>query len=424
MKNIFKLVIILLLLANNSCNKANETKKQKVTKNASQKSITSTLTNAKTNSEGTFIFSNNEETIINWTEWNTDPSQNKLKFSFYNKNTNKFDKEQLVTPALGLQLHTESMAKIGITKTGTLYAIYRKKSKKSKSRYGGILYYSISEDKGITWTKEKRLVENIKSTSQSFFDIALLPDGEIGIIWLDSRKPIHENHKGKTLYFAKSAKEKGFENEKPIAGSTCECCRTDIFVDKYNTIHIAYRNLIDPKEELFDGFGTTEIRDMYYLSSNNNGDNFTKPQPISNDNWHINGCPHTGPSLAFTNKQLGVVWFSGASHNNGLFFTTKTNDTFNEKKKISIEGRHPQMISLNNNFYVVYETYYEKDNKGYTKIILETIKNNTSIKKQEISDPKTNNSHAVISKIKNKGILISWVNENTRNPKIQYKTIY
>ncbi len=384
------------------------------------------LSDSKENTEGVYMFTNKEKTIACWTEWHKDSAKNILNFAYFNTQTNRFDKAISVKESLGLQMHAESMAKIGITKKGALYAVYRRKSKNSKSRFGGKLYYSISENKGKTWSAEKHLVSNENSASQSFFDIAILSDGELGIIWLDSRKPIHKNRSGKTLFFAKTKNNVGFVSEKPIAGSTCECCRTELFVDKLGNIHVAYRNKIEKGEYFYnDSFGQSQIetRDMFYTMSSDNGKSFSPTIPVSLDNWYIQGCPHTGPSLASSSDgNLGAAWFTGANEA-GMFFTKKNKNDFNDKLLIDKDGKHPQMIAVNNKYYITYEVYYEKEGKGYSKINLKTIENNKIISSSEISKPLTDNNHPVLIKIDNKKILIAWVNTDVRTPKICYRLL-
>ncbi len=421
MKSI-KLVLILFVMVLYSCNKETlQTSSKKNNKNKEATKIFNKLTNPKLKSEGAYFFNGNNEIIVNWTETHKEPNSNLLKMAFFNTKTNRFNNEITIPTSKGLQLHAESMAKVGKTRNGTLFAFYRRRSKNPASRFGGAMFYSFSNDNGKTWSEEKKLVTDKTSTSQSFFDIALLSDGEIGIIWLDSRKPIDKDHKGKTLYFAKTNSNlKVVENEKPIAGSTCECCRTEIFTDSKGVIHIAYRNIIDNKEPGFTGDDKTEIRDMYYLSSINNGVDFTKPIPLSKDNWHFYGCPHTGPSLAESKGVLGAIWYTGAPENDGIFFIKKEGDTFNNKTLLTKTGYHPQMVADNNGFYTVYEEYYENEGKGYNLIQLEIIKNSKK-NKLEISEKFTENDHPVITKINEDLLLIAWVNKNTRIPKIIYR---
>jgi len=377
------------------------------------------LTERSVNSEGVFLFTSKEHQLINWTEHGKDKKETNLKFAFFNSKKNAFEQVITVTPAKGLQLHAESMAKVGITKKGILYAVFRVKSRNSKSMYGGTVYFTTSIDRGITWSDKQPLVTNIASTSQSFFDITQLANGELGISWLDNRK-LHKNKQGQTLYFAKTDESNTFQNEIPLEGSVCQCCRTDIEVEHNGTIKIAFRNLISPTET---GFPTTlsdkntEVRDMYFVTSNDHGENFNKSTPIHIDNWQVNGCPHTGPSLASNTTEWGTVWFTDAEGNSGIFFKTSIT---NNKYLISKTGSHPQMTAINDKYYIVFEEYYEIENKGYTKIVMQTWSANSLLNTTEISTPKTTNDHAVIKAINADELLISWINTDTRNAVVQY----
>ena len=379
-------------------------------------------TNKDVNSEGVFLFTSDEEQLISWTEHGKNKKETTLKFAFFNSKKDRFEQPITVTPANGLQLHAESMAKVGTTKQGILYAVFRVKSPNSKSMYGGTVYYTTSIDRGVTWSNKQQLVTDPTSTSQSFFDIEQLTNGVLGISWLDNRK-LHKDRQGQTLYFAKTDASNKFQNEIAVEGSVCQCCRTNIEVSTNGTIQIAFRNLIEPAEFYFPSNlvdTKTEVRDMYISTSNNNGITFNKSTPVYNDNWQVNGCPHTGPSLANNTNECGAVWFTDASNSPGIFFKTTTSNT---KQLVSETGHHPQMIAANGNYYIVFEEYYEVDNKGYTKIVMQTWNTTSLLKTTEISTPKTNNDHAVIKEIKNSKLLISWVNTDTRNSVIQYVII-
>ena len=154
--NYFKITLVLLLIVFISSCKDEKIIVKKDNTNIKTDSIYK-LTNSKANSEGVFLFKTASEILINWTEWSKIKDNNVLKFAFFNKQTNKFEKEITVLPSAGLQIHAESMAKVGITKNGIIYAIYRKKSKNNASRFGGFLYYSLSKDKGVTWSDEKKI---------------------------------------------------------------------------------------------------------------------------------------------------------------------------------------------------------------------------------------------------------------------------
>ena len=40
---------------------------------------------------------------------------------------------------------------------------------------------------------------------------------------------------------------------------------------------------------------------------------WTKPIPVFNDNWKIEGCPANGPKTANYNNNLTVVWYTEAN---------------------------------------------------------------------------------------------------------------
>lgn len=88
----------------------------------------------------------------------------------------------------------------------------------------------------------KTLVTDTAGYDQRYYDIALLPNGEAGIIWLDNRKTVTKEGPG--LYFATTNGKNGFENARLISQLCCQCCRTDLFVDKKENVHVLYRGII------------------------------------------------------------------------------------------------------------------------------------------------------------------------------------
>jgi len=347
--------------------------------------------------------------ILSWSEEIDSLKTNVLKFKIFNVTTNKFSEAITVAPSTGMQAHHESMAKVAMSSEGILYAVFRIEDKNPKRRFAGSVYYSISEDQGENWSVKRKLVEEKGAVSQSFYDIELLPDGELGLCWLDSRK-LEKDKDGSTLYFAKSSSNLGFVNEKPIAGSTCQCCRTDIFVGINNTINVAFRNITEGS-----------IRDMYRTASTDNGETFSSPVPMGKDNWKIDGCPHTGPSFADNSKELAVTWFTGADSGMGIFFKKLTDEIsiYEDKTLITTVGRHPQMKALpNGDYYIVYEDFYKVENLILNNIVFHTIKSDGTETKKVLSSYNTKNDHAVLHKISNNELLIAWVTYVNNSSKI------
>jgi hypothetical protein len=364
---------------------------------------------------GAYLSSDSKNSLfLNWSEEIDTSKTNILKYKMFDVKTNRFGKEFVIPSSKGMQSHHESMSKIGKTLDGTLYAIFRFATPNPKSRFAGSIYYAFSKDDGINWSQKIKLVDNVNAVSQSFYDLALLPNGELGITWLDSRK-LKTKVEGSTLYFATTKNGNGFQNNKSIAYSTCQCCRTDIYIENEENIHIAFRNITEGS-----------IRDMYSVTSKDNGTTFSNPKIMGLDDWKIDGCPHTGPSLSGNSKELAVVWFTGAKGGSGIFYKKLTDETsFLENKMLISEfGKHPQMITLDNgDSYIVFEEFYLLEEKPYSAIILQSLNNDGTKKEIKISQPNTTNDHAVIGKLNENSILISWTHTVNGRSQIVYKTI-
>src|SRR5436190_1839637 len=138
------------------------------------------------------------------------------------------------------------------------------------------------------------------------------PHGEIGIIWLDNRKTTTKE--GSALYFASTNGKNGFEGGRLIAEPCCQCCRTDLYVDKKGGIHALFRGIVQDS-----------IRDMVHIASTDGGNTFSIPKRINEDNWVLNGCPHTGPAMTENNEGIHFAWFTGGK-NKGCYYTKTTDD--------------------------------------------------------------------------------------------------
>jgi hypothetical protein len=395
MKN---LRIFLILFAFISCEK--ETVKNEIVSTQIEN-----ISDVSVDSECAFLSrGSQEEVFLTWTEELI--TGNVL---VYKKFVNDmFQSKITIDATVGLQSHHESMAKIAKTKEGVLYCLFRISAPTEYNKYGGALFYTISKDDGNTWSEKVKLISDVKSSSQSFYDLAQLENGELGLTWLDNRFSTKEK-RGSTLFFTSTDGITGFKKEKPIAFNTCQCCRTDLKVDNGEVI-IAFRNIIDGG-----------IRDMFYLTSNDNGKNFTQPKRISVDIWEIDGCPHTGPTIASDNNKTGVVWFTAGQGNRGLFFAEKNNsqDGFEKRIQISKNGTHPQMVTSKGNYYIVYDEYYSLDDTTFQQIKL--LKKNTfaADKIIEVTPKGTMNTHPVVEKINKNQLLVSWTNLDKVKKRIQ-----
>ena len=252
-----------------------------------------------------------------------------------------FGAATVIPSSNNIEPHSENLPKIIFKPSGEIIALWGAANPNPKNKYSGLIFYAQSFDDGKTWSKPKTLVNDTTSFDQRYYDVALLPNGEAGIIWLDNRKTTTKE--GSALYFASTEGKNGFQHGRLISQPCCQCCRTDLFVDSKGGIHALYRGIIQDS-----------IRDMVHIVSNDGGKIFSSPQRISNDNWVISGCPHTGPAMTENKNGLHFAWFTGGK-NAGCFYTKSTNNgnSFMMHDSISALGSHPQMAALQNGELVV-----------------------------------------------------------------------
>ncbi len=353
-------------------------------------------------SQAVFLTLDNKGTpLLVWSSADTDSGQYLLSFKQYDKQNASFGKAQKVEQTKGMQAHHESMAKIAVKQNGDMLAVYRRENKASKRRFAGDLFFVESSDNGSSWSDEKKLVTDTTSGSQSFYDLARLANGEIGITWLDSRKL--EKDDGSSIFFNQTSSLGGFKSEVGVQGSTCQCCRTELQVDKYGKLNIAFRDIINDS-----------IRDMVYVYSDDNGSTFSKGKRISVDNWMIRGCPHTGPTIASNDTQRATAWFTMGG-GKGVYFTVgeSSQTTSPTRTLIDKNATHPQMIWAKNHFYLVYELRLSSKGKAYRQVVVTIIDKQGEIYKTiNVSEPGVDSQMPVIAPLDSQSLIVAWVDKN------------
>lgn len=272
-------------------------------------------------------------------------------------NGKAFDRPVIIPNSENIQPHGENLPKIIFKPSGEIIALWGAPSTQSKNKYAGMVFYAQSFDEGKSWTTSRPLTTDTSSNDQRYYDVALLPTGEVGIIWLDNRKT--SDREGSALYFAATNGKDGFQNEKRIAESCCQCCRTDLFIDSKGGIHTLYRGIIKDS-----------IRDMVHAVSTDGGKTFSTPKRISEDNWVIDGCPHTGPAMTENKTGLQFAWFTGGKEK-GAYFTSSQNNgaSFTNRNAISRLGSHPQLTALESGeLVIVWDETTTTGNNVYKRI--------------------------------------------------------
>lgn len=310
--------------------------------------------------------------------------------------------------------HGENMPKIIFKPNGEIVAAWGSANPNPKNAYSDLVYYCKSFDNGKSWTRAEKLVTDTAGYDQRYFDMAIMANGEVAMIWLDNRKKT--NREGSALYIAETKGNSGFENAKLITEPCCPCCRTDLYVDSKKNIHIVYRAIINDS-----------IRDMEHTVSTDNGQTFSTPERISKDNWVINGCPHTGPAMTENKNGIQFTWFTGGE-NGGVYYCHSTDDgkTFSPREKVSsAASKHCQIVCLNDKDIAI--TWNESFFKGDVScsrigVELRNAKGNDPVKTYITSD-KGNATFPVIKSINNNAALVAYTETVNNKDYVKYQVV-
>lgn len=319
-----------------------------------------------------------------------------------------------ITPSVNIHPHAENLPKVIFKPSGEIIAVWDESNPNPQNAYTALIYYSQSFDNGKTWSKAKKLVDDPATYDQRYFDIALLPNGEAAITWLDnSNKTMMD---GSDLYFAETKGSNGFQDKKVLARACCECCRTAMLTDN-NSIHIIYRGIVKDS-----------IRDIVHVVSTDNGNTFTKPKRISKDNWVINGCPHTGPAMIKSNNELHFAWYS-MGKGQGIFYCNSSDNgkTFSSKDTVCNNGsaKHAQLAALsNNNIAVVWDQPVQKQNKFYSAIaVQQRTDNGLPVTTQFLTADSVSGSYPVIKELENNRAIVAFTQTEEEHSKLCYKIL-
>jgi hypothetical protein len=310
--------------------------------------------------------------------------------------------------------HAEGMPKIAFKEDGTVVIAYEKKSPTKDNKYAGAVYYRTSFDQGKSWTSEKYLhSDTIAGRSRSYFDIETLPDGEIGASWLDIK--LDQNTGGRSVRFSKTNTLNEFTSEILVDSSACQCCRTDVYADMNGRVNVAYRGLKK-------GPMGQSIRDMMIATSVNNGSTFISPIKISDDNWNIDGCPHTGPALCSSKGSLQALWYTEGK-GSGIYYAHRENgnNAFASKQLVSNFGRHPQASSNDTTIAVVWEENVANGDESVTRIQFQ-INDGDNSKKATLTPENSNAYLPVITQTKT-GFVVAFIMEQKGETGVYCKTL-
>jgi hypothetical protein len=205
-------------------------------------------------------------------------------------------------------------------------------------RPGGKYSYDVitrqSTDAGATWSEPRVLHDDNVAAEHGFVSFFAADGDSVEAIWLDGRATAgagHDNHDA-----ARGAMQLGNTRIGPdgspgptvlIDDRICDCCQTSAAMTAQGPI-VVYRDR-----------SPDEIRDISVLRRV--GGTWTQPARVHADEWHIEGCPVNGPSVAADGQFVAVAWFTGARDTArvNVAFSSDAGATFSAP--IRVDGGNP-----------------------------------------------------------------------------------
>ncbi len=238
-----------------------------------------------------------------------------------------------------ISARNENRPKIAFDNLGGVYLSWAMPREK---KYTADVRFSYSADYGKNFSKPITINDDNLLAGHSFNEMLVKANGEVNLVWLDSRHSYLKRMKGEkstgsSLYFAKANPRNNdwkFTN-KALAQSTCVCCRITMDFNKKDHLAIMWRHI----------YGDN-IRDFAMVTLD---EKQVKPYRVTYDHWYINGCPHQGASLSVdTNNRYHMVWFNQGDKGKGIFYAYSDNQGKTLSKPLSIgqlsaQAAHPYL---------------------------------------------------------------------------------
>jgi hypothetical protein len=216
---------------------------------------------------------------------------------------------------------------VRVTADGTVYVSW---TAAIPNASGTTLYVSASRDGGKTFEPPVKVNDDAAPASHGMHSLAVDDNGGVYVLWLDERylsahrEP--EMHHGSTaeaaepnaeLYFASSTDGgRTFSANRRIAGDVCPCCKSSMAgPTRDGKLYIGWRQVLPGK-----------YRHISVAASPDKGATFGPPSVVADDQWKIDACPVSGPSLAVSGDALEVAWFAGGDARPHGVYWTHTHD--------------------------------------------------------------------------------------------------
>jgi hypothetical protein len=243
--------------------------------------------------------------------------------------------------------HGESSPQLQVRTRSEFYVLWQTRRAGGE---GSALRFARSLDWGESFSKAIDVDPMPAGANQSFFTMNVSPKGVIYVAWLDGRDRGKGRPGTSAVYVARSG-NKGVSFDKPvrITLDVCPCCRPSIAFSGDRNVHITWRGVLE-----------NSVRDVFVATSQDDGATWGAGKRIAEDNWAVNGCPHSGGSMAAIGKRLFISWYTVRDKQPKLYvaYSDDAGQTFSKRFDLSdavVDPNHPFMQATGDKLSVVFQ---------------------------------------------------------------------
>ena len=232
--------------------------------------------------------------------------------------------------------HGENSPSFAFGRSTEMYALWEESTGEGM---GTNLMFARSLRFGRSWDEPVRITDKDKPSTNAFSSMAVAANGHVYAVWLDGRDRKMGPPGTAAVYLAKSTdRGASFGTNVRVATGVCPCCRPTLGFGRGGEIHVSWRHVF-PRH----------VRDMVVATSSDGGAAFGEAVRVAEDGWKINGCPHSGASMASKGGRLYVTWYSdgdGSSPGIRLAWSEDGAKTFSDATIVSretLDANHPAL---------------------------------------------------------------------------------
>ena len=252
--------------------------------------------------------------------------------------------------------HSESSPRMVVRTRSEFYVVWQTR----RAGGGSALRFARSVNWGESFSKAVNVDGSSAAPSQSFYTMNVSPRGTIYVAWLDGRDRGKGREGSAAVYIAKSS-DRGASFQPPVRVSldSCPCCRPSISFSGDDTVHVAWRRVIDDN-----------IRDIFVSTSTDAGASWKPGVRVAEDNWKLNGCPHSGAATAALGKRLFVVWTTVRDSKGRLYlaWSDDNGQTFSPRVALGdrvVDPNHSYMAPAGDRLAIVFQGREPDRNRGW-----------------------------------------------------------